>query len=129
MATQEDTVHPARESPMDLSDQPSKISAKEKTTCGITCGGSYKLGWSGRRVETYEVGLNLIGKKLWGLVNGSVSQPRPERPIEAASLGFDIPTIMTYVLGEVEHDQIQQLFVFPLLKPSGTSSFPSGQRL
>lgn len=72
-------------------------------------------GWSERRVETQEAGLILLGKKLWGLVDGSVRQPGHERPIEeAASLGFDIATVMAYVLVGVGDDQIQQLFAFPL---------------
>lgn len=49
---------------------------------------------------------NLTGKKLWDLVNESVNQPKPEKLIDAISWNFDNATIMTFILGEVENNQI-----------------------
>lgn len=115
MANPENTVQPIDDSPMGSSDQPNKVFANEENTTD----GSYKvgagelkltkLGQNNYRVWSQVKQLNLIGKKLWGLVDGSVSQPGPERPINTASWVFDDSTVMTYIFGGVEDNQIQHI--------------------
>lgn len=48
----------------------------------------------------------LSSKKLGGWVDGSVSQPKTKKPIDAPFWTFDHAIIMTYILREVEDDPI-----------------------
>ena len=68
-----------------------------------------KLGFDNYQVWAQIMKVNLIGRKLWDVTNGSIPKPGEDQPLGRTAWEFDDAIAMGCIYGAVDDDQLQHI--------------------